>query len=69
MEVSNITKEYNEQRNRYCNTLEDIVKDIIEDILQAIDDDLIELIDDVETGRYSNKDITEKLQQVREKLI
>lgn len=69
MEVNNTTKEYNEQRNRHCKTLEDIVKDVVEDILQAIDDDLVELIDDVETGRYSNEDITERLQEIRKKLI
>ena len=69
MEVKNIINTYNEQRNRHCKTLEDIVKDVVEDILQAIDDDLVELIDDVGTGRYSNEDITERLQEIREKLI
>lgn len=33
MEVNNITKGYNEQRNRHCKTLKDIVKDVVEDVL------------------------------------
>ena len=69
MEIKNLINQYNEQRNRSCKTLEDILKDVVEDALQAIDDDLIELIDDIGTGKYSNEDVIERLQEVREKLI
>lgn len=69
MEVSDITNTYNEQRNRHCKTLEDIVKDTVEDILQAVDSDLDELIDDVKSGKYSNEEIAERLEEIREKII
>ena len=69
MEVKNITNTYNEQRNRHCKTLEDIVKDTVEDILQAVDSDLIELIDDVKSGKYSNEEVAERLEEMRKKII
>lgn len=69
MEVKNITDTYNEQRNRHCKTLEDIVKDVVEDVLQAVDDDLYELFDDVKSGKYSNEEIAERLEEIREKII
>lgn len=69
MEVSDITNTYNEQRNRHCKTLEDIVKDVVEDILGAIDNDICELIDDVKSGKYSNAEVSERLEEIREKII
>lgn len=69
MEVNNITKEYNEQRNRHCKTLEDIVKDIVEDTLQAIVTDMDELVGDVRSGNYSLNDIAERIEEIREKII
>lgn len=69
MEVNNITKEYNEQRNRHCKTLENIVKDVVEDVLQAIIIDFDELIDDVKSGNYSLNEIAERIEEVREKII
>lgn len=69
MEINNITKEYNEQRNRHCKTLEDIIKDVVEDTLQAIEDDLDELIDDVKSGKYSNEEISERLEEIGNQII
>lgn len=69
MEIKNTTDQYNEQRNRHCKTLEDIVKDVVEDILQAIDDDINELIDDVKSGKYSNEKVAERLEEIRERII
>ena len=69
MEVRNITDTYNEQRNRHCKTLEDIVKDSVEDILQAIVNDVDELIDDVKSGKYSNEEVAERLEEIRERII
>ena len=69
MEVKNITDTYNEQRNRHCKTLEDVAKDVVEDILQAIDSDICELIDDVKSGKYSNEEVAERLEEIREKII
>ena len=69
MEVKDITNTYNEQRNRHCKTLEDIVKDVVEDTLQAIDSDIDELIDNVKSGNYSFNEIAERLEEIRKKVI
>ncbi|GFI30091.1 hypothetical protein IMSAGC013_01478 [Lachnospiraceae bacterium] len=69
MEINNISKEYNEQRNRHCKTLEDIMKDIVEDTLQAIVTDMDELVDDVRSGNYSLNEIAERIEKMRGKII
>lgn len=69
MEIKNITDTYNEQRNRHCKTLEDIVKDVVEDALQAIVTDIDELQDDVKSGKYSNEEVAERLEEMRNKII
>lgn len=69
MEIKNTINQYNEQRNRHCKTLEEIIKDIVEDTLQAIITDIDELIGDVKSGKYSNEEVTERLEEIREKII
>jgi hypothetical protein len=69
VEINNISKEYNEQRNRHCKTLEDIMKDIVEDTLQAIVTDMDELVDDVRSGNYSLNEIAERIEKMRGKII
>lgn len=69
MEINSVVNQYNEQRNKHCKTLEDIVKDVVEDILGAIDNDICELIDDVKSGKYSNEEVSERLEEIREKII
>ena len=69
MEINNISKEYNEQRNRHCKTLEDIMKDIVEDTLQAIVTDMDELVDDVRSGNYSLNEIAERIEEMRRNII
>lgn len=69
MEIKNTIDQYNEQRNRHCKILEEIIKDIIEDTLQSIVTDMDELIDDVRSGNYSFNEITERIEEMREKII
>lgn len=69
MEIQNTVDQYNEQRNRHCKTLEDVIKDIIEDTLQAIITDFDELIDDVRSGNYSLNEIAERIEEMRKKII
>lgn len=69
MEIKNTVDQYNEQRNRHCKTLEDIVKDIVEDTLQSIVTDMDELIDDVRSGNYSLNEIAERIEEIRGKII
>lgn len=69
MEIKNTINQYNEQRNRHCKTLEDIIKDVVEDTLQAIDTDLDELVDDIKTGNYSLNEIAERIVEIKDKII
>lgn len=68
MEVDNIAQEYNEQRNRTCETLESIIGDIVEDVLQAVVSDINKLVDDVRSGKYSNEEVAERLEEIRNKI-
>ena len=69
LEIKNTVDQYNEQRNRHCKTLEETIRDIVEDTLQAIDNDLYELVDDVKSGKYSNGEVADRLEEIREKII
>lgn len=69
MEIKNIVDQYNEQRNRHCKTLEEIIKDIAEDTLQSIVTDMDKLVDDVRSGNYSLNGIAERIEEMRNKII
>ena len=69
LEIKNTLDQYNEQRNRHCKTLEEIIKDVVEDTLYAIVTDMDELVDDVKSGNYSLNDIAERIKEMREKII
>lgn len=58
--------EYNEKRGRGANAIEDVINDIVEDSLEAIRSNLRELADDVDTGEYSNKEISDRLIEIIE---
>lgn len=68
METENTIKQYNEQRGSYCGTLGEIVKEVVEEILNVIDDDLYKLAEDVLGGNYSNVEIADRLQDIRQKI-
>lgn len=68
MEIKNAIDQYNEQRNRHCKTLEDIIKDAVEDTLYAIVNDLDDLMDDVVSGNYSLREIYEMIKELKEKI-
>lgn len=57
-------EKYNEKIGRGCNDIEDVIRDIVEDSLEAIRSNLRELADDVDTGEYSNKEISDKLIEI-----
>lgn len=62
--MKDFIKEYNEKRGRGCNDIENVINDIVEDSLEIIRSDLRELADDVNTGEYSNKEISDKLTEI-----
>jgi len=69
LEIKNTVDQYNEQRNRHCKTLEEIIKDIVEDTLQSIVTDMDELVDDVRSGNYSLNEIAERIEEMRRNII
>lgn len=61
-------EKYNEKIGRGCNDIEDVIRDIVEDSLEAICSNLRELADDVDTGEYSNKEISDRLTEIIKKI-
>lgn len=66
--MKDFIKEYNEKRVRGANDIESVINDIIEDSLETIRSNLRELADNVDTGEYSNKEISDKLTEIINKI-
>lgn len=61
-------EKYNEKIGHGCNDIVDVIRDIVEDSLEAIRSNLRELADDVDTGEYSNKEISDNLIEIIERI-
>lgn len=59
--VDDILREY---KSSLCKT----VKEVFDDFLNEIDNELIELEEDIHTGKFSNKEIVEKIKELRAKI-
>lgn len=66
MDIENYIKEcgYNSS-----NKLEDIINETIHDVLDSIDTSLMYLSDDIDSGNYSNKDIIERIREIRSMIV
>lgn len=66
MDIENYIKEcgYNSS-----NKLEDIINETIHDVLDSIDTSLMYLSDDINSGNYSNKDIIERIREIRSMIV
>lgn len=66
MDIENYIKEcgYNSD-----NKLEDIINETIHDVLDSIDTSLMYLSDDIDSGIYSNKDIIERIREIRSMIV
>lgn len=66
MDIENYIKEcgYNSR-----NKLEDIINETIHDVLDSIDTSLMYLSDDIDSGNYSNKDIIERIREIRSMIV
>ena len=51
------------------NKLEDIINETIHDVLDSIDTSLMYLSDDIDSGNYSNKDIIERIREIRSMIV
>lgn len=67
-EVDEFNQEYNRNYDTNQCRIELILKDFISNAFVAIDYELLELQNDVDSGRYSNQDIYDRIQEIRNKL-
>ena len=66
--MKDFINEYNEKRGRGANDIESVINDIVEDSLEVIRNNLRELSDDIDTGEYSNKEISDRLAEIIKKI-
>ena len=66
MDIENYIKECGYNSN---NKLEDIINETIHDVLDSIDTSLMYLSDDIDSGNYSNKDIIERIREIRSMIV
>lgn len=60
--------DYNKDKLYKENNLTEVISGYISSMLGAIDDDLAGLQSDVESGRCSNQDILDMIQEIRDRL-
>jgi len=61
-EIENFKTEYNTRLHRSCSDVESIIKDFIEDVLAPIRNDLQDIQRDVNSGKYSNDEISDEIE-------
>lgn len=66
--MKDFIKEYNKKRGYGCNDIESVINDIVEDSLEIIRRNLLELENEVDTGEYSNKEISDRLTEIIKKI-
>lgn len=59
---------YNEDKFFKSNYIEEVIRDFIQSAFNRIDSDLAQLQTDVNSGSYSNQDIFDKIDKIRDKL-
>lgn len=66
--INDFNQEYNKNYKTNQKRTEWVLSDFINSAFTAIDNELSELQYDVESGDYSNKDIVDKIQEIRNML-
>ena len=51
-----------------CNTIEDVINNIVRKSLESIWKSIDYIIDDVKSGKFSNEEIANKLKELQEEL-
>lgn len=59
--VNDILRNY---KSGFCKA----VNEVFDDILNEIDNELIELEEDIQTGKFSNEEIAERINELRTKI-
>ena len=66
--IQKFIDDYNKDKFYNEKNLTEIISGYISSAFSAIDDDLTQLQNDVDSGRYSNQDIFDKIQEIRDRL-
>lgn len=66
--VQKIIDDYNKDKFYNEKYLTEVISGYISKIFSAIDNDLAQLQSDVNSGGYSNQDIFDQIQEIRERL-
>lgn len=66
--IQKIIDDYNKDKLYKENNLTEVISGYISSAFSAIDDDLAQLQSDVDSGRCSNQDIFDQIQEIRDRL-
>lgn len=66
--IQKIIDDYNKDKFYNEKNLTEIISGYISSVFSAIDDDLAQLQSDVDSGRCSNRDIFDRIQEIRDRL-
>ena len=66
--IQDFIDDYNKDKTFKESCVEEVISEFISSTLRAIDDDLAQLQSDVDSGRCSNQDIFDQIQEIRERL-
>ena len=66
--IQKIIDDYNKDKFYNEKYLTEVISGYISKIFSAIDDDLAQLQSDVDSGRCSNQDVFDQIQEIRERL-
>ena len=66
--IQDFIDDYNKDKNFKECRAEEVISEFISSAFRAIDDDLAQLQNDVDSGRCSNQDIFDQIQEIRKRL-
>ena len=66
--IQDFIDDYNKDKTFRESSAEEVISEFISSAFRAIDDDLAQLQSDVDSGRCSNQDVFDQIQEIRERL-
>ncbi len=68
MNAEEFRLDYCDSMKENCNTIEDVINNIVRKSLESIWKSIDYIIDDVKSGKFSNEEIADKLKELQEEL-
>lgn len=66
--IQKFVNDFNKQRSIEESYVSDVLDEVIQSAFRALDEDLAGLQSDVDSGEWSNQDIYDKIQDIRDSL-